>query len=200
MYKIIQLHQPARRGLWYIIWTIVIPAFNIQKHYEWKTVILHLLYWLLVRNRWGDPACPLLLYSSWSHLLPCFLFSLVSRLSSCLFRQGARQQQCRLKADSLNARQCFFVFCPCLWVHCLPCRVASATSVHPIACPMAFAAGSRRGCCRGNLRVLSREEKIVQKKKSPKYQLFSLLHLLSLFLRLAIHFSLPFFLNWTHTF
>lgn len=79
----------------------------------------------------GNPVYPLISYSSWSHLLPCCLLSLVS---SCLFRKGWRQQQHSLKAFSLIAgqRRCHFAF---VWVHCLPCWVA-ATSVHPTACTL----------------------------------------------------------------
>lgn len=89
-----------------------------------------------------------------------------------------------------------------VWAHCLPCWVASATSVHPMACMMAFAIRGKKGLLPWKpestvTRGKNRPEK-KKKKKSPKYQLSSIIHLLSLFLCLAIHFSLPSFLSfWT---
>ena len=165
------------------------------KHYEWKTSIPHLLYWLLVRNRWGTLyVYPLLFYSSWSQLLPWFLFSLVS---SCLFRWGGgRQQQHSLKAFSLNAgqRQCHLAF---VRVRCLPCCVASATSVHPIACAMTAPNPAEFGLCRhgGKRGLLPRKpESTVKRGNSPekdppssKYPSF----FSTLSLHLNIHSSLP---------
>lgn len=199
MYKIIQLHQPARRVYDTYDWTtVVIPAFNQLKHMSERQ-----LYYTYCTGCWletggGDPKCPRSLYSSWSHLLPCFLLSF--SVLFVLFRQGG-QQQCRLKADSFNARQLFclfvFAFCwstlRCICNKCPPHRLRDGSASLP--------SGARQGRCHGNLRVLSREEKKLSRKKDEsKYQLSSHLDVLSLLFHLTVHFSLPFTLNWTHTF
>lgn len=141
------------------------------KHYEWKTNIPHLLYWLLVRNRWGTLyVYPLLFYSLWSHLLPWFLFSLVS---SCLFRRGGGkaaaaqsesvQFKCRTKA--MSPRLCSGYAASPAVLHLQQVSTPSLawwphlTQLGSVCAVM----GARGACCHGNLRVLSREE-IVQKK------------------------------------
>lgn len=171
---------------------------------NWNNMSERQLYYTYCTGCWletggGDPKCPRSLYSSWSHLLPCFLLSF--SVLFVLFRQGG-QQQCRLKADSFNARQfCLFVclFLPFVGVHC----VASATSVRPIACV------TEAPLCRwGQDKVVAMEtweycqerKKSSRKKDESKYQLSSHLDLLSLLFHLTVHFSLPFTLNWTHTF
>lgn len=181
------------------------PAFNQLKHYEWKTVILHLLLWLLVR-KWGvggDPVCPHLFYSSWSHLLPCFLCSLVSCLSSCLFRQGDSSNGADWKLSILNARQ--FFFSPLFGYTASPAvsylQQVSTPSLAPWqrVTQLGLPSRERGGCCHGNLRVLSREEKLSRKRVKKS----TILTHPSFFcpLLLTIHFSLPFSLNWTeHTF
>lgn len=74
----------------------------------------------------------------------------------CLFLQGVDgvgeaamtqsesfQFQCRTKA------LLFFSFFAFVRVHCLPCCVASATSVHPVACVMTTSNPAGLGCRRG---------------------------------------------------
>lgn len=80
MYKIIQLHQPAKK----VNDTYYGPS--LSRHLTtWNTVSEDSLavYWLLVRNRWAVLVCPLVLYSSWSRQLPfCILVSLLFILLS----------------------------------------------------------------------------------------------------------------------
>lgn len=110
MYKIIQLLQPARR----VYDTYDGPLSGLLTN--WNNMSDWQLYYTYCTDCWletgGETLCiPFILYSSWSHLLPCFLCSLVSCLSSCLFRQGGwGQQQRRIKALSLNAKQRQYFF------------------------------------------------------------------------------------------
>lgn len=196
----------SEEGSWYILWIVVVPA-------NWNIMSERQIYHTYFTDCWletgGGPCMciPFLFYSLWSHLLPWFLFSLVS---SCLFRRGGgRQQQHSLKAFSLNAgqRQCHLAF---VRVCCLPCCVASATSVHPVACVMTAPNPAGFGLCRhgGKRGLLPRKpESTVKRGNSPekdppssKYPSF----FSALSPHLTIHSSLPrsfsLSLSLSHTF
>lgn len=208
MYKIIQLLQPARR----VYDTYDGPSLSGLLT-NWNNMSDWQLYYTYCTDCWletgGETLCiPFLLYSSWSHLLPCFLCSLVSCLSSCLFRQGGwGQQQRRIKALSLNARQRQSFFH--LRLGTLPpllCRICNKCPPHRLhddrnpETPLGLPSG-QEGFVAMETWEYCQERKIVQKKIESKYQLSRRIRLfVSPPQHLTIHFSLPFALNWTHTF
>lgn len=111
---------------------------------------------------------PLLLYSSGSHLLPCFLVSLESFMSFCFFRRGVGQQQCRVKALSLRhlCETMTMFYRLCLATLSPPAvsrlqQVSTRSLVKTL--PGRFVPGARLGRCHGNLSKPLRGEEYSRK-------------------------------------
>lgn len=115
----------SEEGSWYILWIVVVPA-------NWNIMSERQIYHTYFTDCWletgGGPCMciPFFFYSLWSHLLPWFLFSLVS---SCLFRRGGGkaaaaqsesvQFKCRTKA--MSPRLCSGMLPPLLCCICNKC-------------------------------------------------------------------------------